>query len=160
MARSTGSRVYLSLIGLLLFVAGGLFTWLMGRSFQRAREMESWPRTEAVILKAEVEERRIDPNRPTELRFAGLYSYEWEGVDYRSSRFALRGTPWTSKPEKVRESLERYPVGSVHEVAVNPSEPAMALLDLDSRAPGYSIWFPAIIALGGLGTMAGAWRSG
>lgn len=156
--RSTASRVYLTVIGLMLATAGGVFTWLMWRSFSRAREIETWPRAEAVILKSEVEERRIDPGRPAERRFAVLYAYEWEGEEYQSERFGLRGSGWTSKSAKVEGLVKTYPVGGIHEVWVNPADPAVALLSRESRAPGYSIWFPALVTAGGLGMMIGAWR--
>jgi hypothetical protein len=34
---------------------------------------------------------------------------------------------------------------------VNPAEPSFAILKTDSLAPGYSIWFPALFVVGGLG---------
>ena len=40
---STGTRVYLTLIGLMLALIGGIFFALMWRSFQRARHVDQWP---------------------------------------------------------------------------------------------------------------------
>jgi hypothetical protein len=37
---------------------------------------------------------------------------------------------------------------------VHPRDPDFAVLKPDSLAPGYSIWFPALFVVGGLG-MAG-----
>jgi hypothetical protein len=34
---------------------------------------------------------------------------------------------------------------------VNPHDPDFAVLKPDSLAPGYSIWFPALFVIGGLG---------
>lgn len=156
--RTTGTRIYLSLIGALLLLAGGVFTWLMARSFARAREIDSWPTTEAMVLASSVEQRRIDPARPAEYHFAVRYAYAWQGEELESGRFSLRGSSWTSKKERVEALAEQFPVGSVHEVAVDPDDPRVALLDTESKAPGYSIWFPALIAAGGLGVIVGAWR--
>lgn len=150
--------MYLSLMGGILLVTGGMFTWLMARSFGRARSIEAWPRTEAVVLASTVEERRVDPARPAEVRFAVRYAYEWQGREHECERFSLRGASWSSNRERAGELAARYPAGSVHEVAVDPANPGVALLDTESKAPGYSIWFPALIAAGGLGIIVGAWR--
>lgn len=155
---STGTRVYLSLIGLALAVAGGVFLALMWRSYQRARQVESWPQVPCVILRSEVEERQIDPNGPVERRFGVLYGYTWQGVTRDSDRWKLRGSGWTTKEEGVQELIDRYPEGSQQSCRVNPSDPAVAVLETESKAPGYSLCFPGIFVIGGLGMIAGAWR--
>ena len=99
--RSTGSRVYLSIIGLMLAVAGGVFSLLMWRSFQRAREVDHWPQVPCVILRSESETRQIDPNGHAEYRFAVFYGYHWEGVPKESDRLMLRGRPWVGKVSSV-----------------------------------------------------------
>ncbi|MFP6880316.1 MAG: hypothetical protein VCA34_05170, partial [Roseibacillus sp.] len=37
--------------------------------------------------------------------------------------------------------------------------PSFAVLKRDSKAPGYSLWFPIIFVVGGLGIILGAVRS-
>ncbi|WP_193211223.1 DUF3592 domain-containing protein [Luteolibacter marinus] len=155
---STASRVYLTLIGLGLALVGGLFFALMWRSYQRACEVEAWPVVPCVILSSGAEERQIDPNGPIERRFAVLYGYEWEGVPRESERLSLRGGGWSSQDEKLQVYEDRYPQGSTQQCHVNPSDPDFAVLQLESKAPGYSLWFPALFVVGGLGIMAGAWR--
>lgn len=156
--RSTGSRVYLSLIGLMLAVAGGLFTVLLWKSFQRARDVESWPVVPCVILRSETDERQIDPNSGIERRFAVLFGYVWEGAPRESDLVTLRGSMWTGKQDVVQAYLDRYPEGSKQECHVNPADPRIAVLEKESKAPGYSIWFPLLFVVGGIGIMAGAWR--
>lgn len=156
--RSTGSRVYLTLVGLALALAGGIFTALMWRSFQRARDVEAWPVVPCIILRSDVEERQIDPNSAVERRFSVLFGYEWEGVPRESELLKLRGSMWSSKAEGAQAFLERYPEGSRQECHVNPADPAIAVLEPESKAPGYSLWFPLIFVVGGIGMMAGAWR--
>lgn len=156
--RSTGSRVYLSLIGLSLALAGGLFTVLLWKSFQRAREVEHWPVVPCIILRSETEERQIDPNSGIERRFGVLFGYEWEGVPRESDLIKLRGSMWTGKPDVVQALIDKYPEGSKHECHVNPVDPRIAVLEKESKAPGYSIWFPLLFVVGGIGIMAGAWR--
>ncbi|TAE73758.1 MAG: DUF3592 domain-containing protein [Verrucomicrobia bacterium] len=156
--RSTGSRVYLSLIGLALALVGGLFAGLMWRSFQRARVVDAWPQVPCVILSSDVEERQIDPNGPLERRFAVLFGYEWEGVARDSRLLRLRGSMWTGKEDAIRLLCDRYPEGARRECRVNPADPAVAVLEPESKAPGYSLWFPLLFVVGGLGVMVGAWR--
>ncbi|RYD60525.1 MAG: DUF3592 domain-containing protein, partial [Verrucomicrobiaceae bacterium] len=156
--RSTGSRVYLSIIGLMLALAGGLFSWLMWRSFERAREESHWPQVPCVILRSEAETRQIDPNGNPEYRFAVLYGYHWEGAPREGDLLKLRGSPWISREDAVKIFIEKYPEGSQQQCYVNPAKPEIAVLELESKAPGYSLWFALIFVVGGIGIMAGAWR--
>lgn len=156
--QTTGARLYLSMIGLLLAAAGGIFTWLMWRSFDRAGAIEGWPRVPCAILVSEIEERRIDSDLPPEFRFQVTYSYEWEGETYESEQFGIRGASWSKRPLEAEALSGAYPEGSVHECMVDPLNPEVAVLHRESKAPGYSIWFPMIFVVGGLGIVVGAWR--
>jgi hypothetical protein len=159
MARvSTASRVYLSFIGLALALAGGVFFALMWRSFQRARAVEHWPVVPCLILSSGTEERQVDPNGPVERRFAVLFGYEWEGRPYESELVKLRGSGWSSKADITTAYIEKYPEGSQRQCHVNPEKPEEAVLEKESKAAGYSIWFPGIFVIGGIGMIVGAWR--
>lgn len=151
-------RWFLRGIGLLLILAGGVFLVLMARSFLRAREMASWPEVECVILRSETGERQLGPAVSPEFRLEVLYGYEWQGNRHESDRFTLRGSPWRSKEEAVEEWRERYPAGRVTTCRVNPADPDLAVLKIDSRAPGYSLWFPALFVVAGVGVIAGSFR--
>ena len=157
-SQSTGTSFYLSLIGFMIAAAGVVFTVLMWQSFSRAREIDAWPIVPAVVLEADIEERVIDPARPTEFRFVILYAYEWDGESFQSNRLSLRGSSWTSRRNVTESLIDRYSVGSEIEAMVNPQEPAKSVLIHESRAPGYSLWFPLIFVVGGFGVMIGAWR--
>jgi hypothetical protein len=160
MARvSIGSRVYLSSVGLVLAAAGGLFFALMWRSFQRARAVEHWPVVPCMILSSGEEERQVDPNSGVERRFAVLFGYEWKGQPYESDLVRLRGSGWSSKEDVVEAYVAKYPEGSQQECHVNPEDPGKAVLEKESKAPGYSLWFPGIFVVGGLGMVVGAWRN-
>ena len=95
---------------------------------------------------------------PQEFRFRVLYRYDWEGESYDSERYRLRGSSWSSMPDKAEALVERYPRGSIAECRVNPDSPAEAVLRQESKAPGYSLWFPLLFLVGGLGILIGAWR--
>ncbi|GAA5117211.1 DUF3592 domain-containing protein [Luteolibacter yonseiensis] len=153
--RTSGSnaagRWYLAIIGLSLALVGGLFVWLMGRSFLRAREMRSWPEVACVILSSEVEERKHDENSPPEFRHALSFGYEWKGTPHTGDHLTLRGSPWSSNRALIEQRVSELPAGKSALCHVNPAAPDSAVLKTDSLAPGYSIWFPALFVIGGLG---------
>ena len=155
---STASRVYLSFIGLALALAGGVFFALMWRSFQRARAVEHWPVVPCVILESGTEERQIDPNGPVERRFDVSFGYEWDKQLYKSKLVKLRGSGWSSGTQITEAYIKRYPEGSNQECHVNPEDPEIAVLEKESKAAGYSLWFPGIFVVGGIGMVFGAWR--
>ena len=150
-SRSLAGRWYLAVLGLALAVIGGLFVGLMGRSFLRAREMRSWPQVECVIISSEIQERRHDDNSPREFRQEVSFGYQWQGAYRTGDLLTLRGSPWTSKPDLIQARSAEYPVGKSTTCRVNPRDPDFAVLKADSLAPGYSIWFPALFVVGGLG---------
>jgi len=152
--QSTGGRWFLVAIGLSLALIGSVFVWLMARSFMRAREMRSWPQVPCEVISSELSQRSHDSQSPREFRLEVVYGYEWQGKWLTSDRFALRGSPWTSKRNLAENRLQEFPVGKNTVCWVNPKNPQFAVLKPDSLAPGYSIWFPALFVVGGL-VMAG-----
>jgi hypothetical protein len=141
----------LALTGLFTALIGLLFVWLMARSYVRAREMRAWPEVECVILSNVVEERLHDPQSPREFRVKVEFGYEWQGVPRTGDHATLRGNPWTSKRDLAEKRAAEYPQGKTTTCRVNPDDPDFAVLKPDSLAPGYSIWFPALFVIGGLG---------
>ena len=146
-------KAYLFGIGLLIFLAGGVFFALMGRSYERGREMAQWPTTEALIMLSEVEERQIGPEVAPDYRFKVLFGYEVEGKPLTSSLWALRGSPWSSAPERAEAIVAKYPVGAKVICRYDPQQPQTAVLKTETEAVGYAIWFPGIFVVGGLGIM-------
>jgi hypothetical protein len=156
MAMSSATRAgkaYLFGIGLLIFLAGAVFFGLMGRSYERSREMAQWPRSEALIMLSEVEERQIGPEVAPDYRFKVLFGYEAQGRALTSSLWALRGSPWSSAPERAAALAAEYPVGSRVSCIYDPKQPQVAVLKTETKAVGYAIWFPGIFVVGGLGIM-------
>lgn len=160
--RTTGARVYLSLIGLALAGIGGVFTWLMAASYLRAKRIDHWERVPCAILESTVESRRDDPDWPMEMpqeyRFRVRYEYEWQGQSYVGDHYRLRGSSWSSRTESAEALVETFPQGSVATCQVNPDQPGEAVLKGESKAPGYSLWFPLLFVVGGIGITVGAWR--
>jgi hypothetical protein len=148
---NTAGRWYLAILGLALALIGGIFVWLMTRSFLRAREMNSWPLVNCVILTSEVGERRHDQNSRPEFRHDISFGYEWQGEVKTNNHLTLRGSPWSSNRGLIEARIAQYPVGKTTQCRVNPNDPNSAVLKTDSLAPGYSIWFPGLFVVGGLG---------
>ena len=148
---STAGRWYLTGLGLVVALIGGLFFWLMWRSFERAREMEAWPETKCVIIDSGTEERRVDPNSPPEYRISIIFGYDWEGTSRTAEHVTWRGNPWSSRKEAVEAEAAEYKPGKILRCHINPDDPDFAILKPDSKAPLYSIWFPALFIVAGLG---------
>lgn len=143
-------RIFLVVLGLLLAAIGGLFVWVMAASALRAKETRSWPQVPCVILVSEVQERLHDAQSPVEYRHHVVFGYEWEGDRFVGEQASLRGNPWSSKRDVVIERASRLNAGDETLCFVNPSDPAFAILEPDSMAPLYSIWFPGLFVLGGV----------
>lgn len=151
MSQSTiAGRLFLVGIGLMLALAGGVFVALMWRSYQRAERVIHWPEVQAIVLQSEVEERQIPGSAP-EFRFDVLYGYEWQGKDYTSEQYSLRGSKWSSRKDEAEELVKEFPASSQIKCRVDPDNPSHAVLKRESKGPLYSIWFPAIFVVGGLG---------
>lgn len=149
---STGGRWFLAALGCTLVLIGVFFTWLLWRSFERAREMHHWPAVPAVILGNFVDERHeFGDTHPSEFRFELTFGYEWHQQSYTSDQLTLRGAPWSTDRSTAAEMAERYPVGKKVTALVNPEDPTIAVLEADSLAPGYSLWFPMLLVIGGTG---------
>lgn len=151
MPRSNQGFYFLILIGLSLAAIGSLFTILMGKSYLRAKEMRSWPQAEAVILSSEIEEWRHDPYSPMQYRLNLLYGYQWQGEALTAERLSTRGNPWTNKRDAIEKQLATYPEGRILPTYIRPDDPSFTILKPDSLAPGYSIWFPMLFVVGGIG---------
>jgi hypothetical protein len=149
-ASPNAGRVFLFALGLLLAAIGGLFVWVMAASALRAKETRSWPQVPCVILVSEIEERLHDPQSPIEYRHNIVFGYEWEGKRLTSDQASLRGNPWSSKRDVVFARSAEYNAGDDTICHVNPADPSFAILQPDSMAPLYSIWFPGVFVLGGL----------
>jgi Protein of unknown function (DUF3592) len=150
---------YLAFLGLSLALIGGVFVWLMARSYLRAREMRSWPEVACVILSSELVERRHDENSPLEFRHDLSFGYEWQDQPRTGDHLTLRGNPWSSKRKLMESRIKEYPAGKTTTCRVDPNNPDFAVLKPDSLAPGYSIWFPGLFVIGGLGITFRAFSS-
>lgn len=160
---SRSSRVLSSLgglfFGLVIAAAGGLFVWLMWRSYQRAAHMEGWRALPCVILESRVVEEVLVPNTPVSYRPIIRYRYEHEGRPMESDR-VQRVAPKASRPDKMNELTARFPAGAEAACYQDPADPGMVVLVKDKPTAVYSIWFPALFVVGGLGIAASSLARG
>ena len=143
-----GGYLYLAFIGLALAMMGGFFVFVLGRGYIRAKETQEWPSHPAVVVVSEVGDRQI--GKAKEFRHKLVYEYRVDGKFYRGERLKRRENPYLKKKNKIESSVERFLVGSKVAAFVNPDDPTEVLLEHETKAPGYSILFPALFLLGGL----------
>ncbi|WP_411847690.1 DUF3592 domain-containing protein [Roseibacillus persicicus] len=156
MKQGSAGSFYLIGIGLMLALSGAVFTWLLGASFGRAREMDHWKESPCLILESEMRERKIGPEVPTDYSFGLLYGYEFDDEPYSSEHFDLRGNAWVKDATRIQALINNYPAGTQQTCWVNPDNPEQAVLKKETKAPGYSIWFPILFFVGGLGIVVKA----
>ncbi len=121
--------------------------------------MRTWPAVEAIILRSELEERKIGPAVPSDFRAGLLYGYQYNGQGYEGENYTWRDNPWSKKQEKAQLVVDQFQEGEIVGAFVDPQNPQKAVLKFDTKAPGYSIWFPIIFVIGGVGIIIGALNS-
>lgn len=153
----TGSRVLLAGLGFLLLLMGGGFCGVLWNGFQKANRTRSWTQAKATVVSAWIEQPRWsragDPRYVLQIR----YRYEIGGKTWVSRQVTQRDAA-TRYRERKEKSLRKYRPGSEHICFVNPANPSEAVLKHDTRAPGYTLWFPGLFVVGGAGMMVAAWR--
>lgn len=145
------ASIFLILLGFFIAFVGGFFTYLMWKSYERADAMHDWPQAEAVVLSSAVEEWQHDEYSPMEYRLDILYGYQWEGESRTGDRLTFRGNPFSNKASTAEGLMEKFPQGKKIKVYINPADANFAIIKPDSKAAGYSIWFPMLFVVGGLG---------
>lgn len=156
-AESKAGSWWLAGMGLALAAAGALFTGLLWISYQRAETTRSWQQTPCTIVSSQVIAERATPNSPTRWRVAVKYDYLFDGKSYQSSR--LRRVDGTTGDEaKVQRIRQQYTPGGQSVCWVNPADPTFAILQHDTRAALYTLWFPLLFFFGGLKMTWAAWR--
>lgn len=162
--KSIAGSVYLLCIGLFLVLLGAGFCWLLINSYGNASDTRKWDETPCLIIRSEVETKSVD-RISKEYQWKVAYKYQYKGEDLIGELYEPRGQRWRKSIEQVKPFLEEYPKGAQTVCFVNPKKPEdpqrqrEAILQHDTKAAGYTMWFPALFSIGGLGMMVGAARS-
>jgi Protein of unknown function (DUF3592) len=152
---SLSGRLWLASLGLFLALAGIAFTWVLWTAWQRAEETRRWVPTPCLIISSRLAREQPTPNSNPAYRAEVRYSYTYTGKVLTGTLIKRVNSP-TQHEDVARKKLEDYPVGAELTCFVNPEHPDQAILKHDTRAALYSIWFPGLFVIGGLGM---AWNA-
>ncbi|MDB6073835.1 MAG: hypothetical protein JWO89_1475 [Verrucomicrobiaceae bacterium] len=149
--------LWLAVMGMVLGVLGTLFTGVLWHSWRLAEETRSWAATPAKILSSQVVSEQATPHSSVKYRPVVRYEYQFGGTVFHTSRVRRSEGP-KSYREDAEALREEYTPGQALTCWVNPADPSYAVLQHDTRAPLYSIWFPLLFVVGGLRMAWGALR--
>lgn len=144
-------------MGLFLTLAGLLFLWVLYTAWQRAEETRRWTPLPCLIVSSRLSQERPTPNSNTAFRAEVRYIYQFGGREMTGTHIKRVDSP-SQHEEVARKKLENYPVGSKLTCFVNPQQPTQTVLKHDTRAALYSLWFPGLFVVGGLGMLWNALR--
>jgi hypothetical protein len=157
MTSTRGATVLKVIMGLTLIVMGSVATLYLWGSWKRAEETRTWKPVEAIIIASQVLTDRPSPHSPLKFTPDVHYRYTFEGETHTSTRIKRVDGP-SSHKSKAEEVIARYPPGKPVNCFVNPAHPTFAILEHDTRAALYSIWFPLLFVAGGTGMVVSALR--
>lgn len=143
-------------MGVLLMLVGSFFAWRMWLSYEKAQITRSWTQVPCRVVSSRVVSERPTPNSSPAHRVEVRYEYEINGVKHTSTRIRQVEAAPTQHLDKALEKQLNYPPGSSQTCLVNPAAPDEAVLEHASHAALYSIWFPLLFVVGGLGMLRGA----
>lgn len=152
-----GSKAVLVLMGLILACAGGVFIAVLWHSGQRALETRQWTPAPCTILFSSVDPDKWSANDPLKWRLRVSYRYVWEGKEMTGSSVRRVEGP-TPHKERAEAVAARYPAGTQTECFVNPARPDQAILEHETKAAFYTLWWPLLFVVGGLGMIVAAFR--
>jgi Protein of unknown function (DUF3592) len=154
---SIGARCFLSVIGLILAGAGGFFTYQMWQSYKRAAETYAWQEVPCLISYSKVEEERLTLNSPVSYIPVIKYSFIQEDMSVISEKIKrVAGLKFKDKAD-AEALVAKYPAGQGAQCFVNPNDPKDVILVRDNKGALYSIWFPLLFVIGGLGMVINIW---
>lgn len=151
---SAGSRLAAQLwtigLGLVLTAAGLATCWYLWLSYQKAKTTDSWERVSCEIFAAGIDESGRSQHGMVKYEAQVSYRYEFAGETRVSNSIRHLSVTSLSK-EEIEKKAEAYPVGLQTVCLVNPDNPEEAVLKAETKAPLYTMWFPGIFVVGGLG---------
>ncbi len=152
---SPRSRAFPVVLGLVTAAIGGFFCFHMASAYLRIKATHEWPEVPCLITRSHIVEFQPVPNVSPRYRLDVEFFYEFEGQSLQSNLLRSRERT-TTKRDQAEQWQARFPAGSEAICHVNPDDPSHAVLELESLAVGYTIWFPGLFVVGGLGM---AWRA-
>ncbi len=155
LSMNLAGRIWICFLGLCLIGAGTIFVNYLWGAYQRATLMDSWVESEAEVKVSKVADGGFDQRGLPKYRHELSYRYSFKGENYEGNQ-ARRLPTESSELKKVKKYVDRYPAPSIRPVWINPTNPAQSVLKKDTKASLYSIWFPCLFVIGGVGMIANA----
>jgi len=142
-------------MGLFLIALGSTFVWYLWASWQRAKEMDVWEPVTAEVMSSEIQNWQYSEISKVAFMPVIEYHFSYQGQDFVSTQ--LRRMPVrSSELEKAESWTEKYPVGAQPTAYVNPADPSQSVLKRETKAAVYTIWFPMLFVVGGIGMVLSA----
>jgi len=113
------------------------------RRIRRYRQAQDWPKVPATITQSSV--REDTDSDGTSYRPEFSYRYTVAGCEYQST-VHTEGLPFPSTEEAARQMVKKFAVGSTAQAAVNPTNPADAMLDTGAPKVWYGLRSASIVA--------------
>jgi hypothetical protein len=155
--KSIGSLIGGVALGLLIATMGSIFVVALVKGYGRANETRDWMEVPMRITRAEVFEEQIGMS-PTEYKPIIEYSFSYDGKPATGSGIK-RTEGFTKHQSKAQRIVDRYPVGSEGTCWVNPQNPQQTVLKHNTKAVLYTVWFPGLFVIAGLGIAIGSIRA-
>jgi hypothetical protein len=144
--------------GVLLMAMGALFVRLLWDDYQAAARQHRFTEVPCEILLSQVDEQMPVPDAPLSYHPLVKYRYTYQGQSYESEQ--IKSSPSRTNHEaKAQAVVAQYPLGLGAVCYVDPDHPTYSLLKRKTKASLYTIWFPALFVVGGLGMVLSALRS-
>ncbi len=149
-ASQLGGRIWKMLLGLFLIGIGSIFVQYLWNSYLRAAKMDTWVEVPCRIESIKIDDAGLNQRGMPKYLLQVAYQYEFAGFPYTGTRLKRLSTE-VSDPRKLKSKIETYATGSETICHVDPDAPEFAVLQKDSKASLYSIWFPCLFIVGGAG---------
>jgi len=166
---TASARLFKLFIGGTLLLSGLGVTALLFIPWQRARETQAWTEIPCVITLSEEKQSHTGDLAHTTHKVFLRYRYTVGDTAYESTRWRRvtyageDDAGLSRKTPHAREAtalLEKYPAGSKTTCWVNPAAPGEAVLEHQSPAAIYTLWWPMLFAVGGAGMIWSVLRRG
>jgi len=155
--KTLGSLVGGLALGLLIATMGLIFVFALVKGYGRATETRDWTEVPMKITKSEILEQQVGSS-PNEYRPIVEYAFSYDGKP--STGAGIKRTEgFTKHKSKAQRIVDRYPVGSDGTCFVNPQNPRQTVLKHNTKAVLYTVWFPGLFVIAGLGIAIGSLRS-
>ena len=144
------ARLWTVALGLMLAAAGAATCWFLWAAYQKACETDHWVRTPCEVTGTHVDDSKFTQHGMVKFTLLVSYRYEFDGETRVSDK--IKRLPVTSSStKKIDKLIRKYPTGMQTTCLVNPDDPDDAILKPNTKAPLYTMWFPGIFVLGGIG---------